>query len=74
MTMKIQIYTQMGQLVKEITQKGSSEFLSSYPVYWDLCNMGGTRVQPGIYIYRVSASADGQHYVSKSKKLIVLRQ
>ena len=74
MSVRIQVYTQMGQCVWQNETKGSSEFMSSLPIEWDLTNSAGSRVQPGIYIYRASVSADGKNYVSKSKKLIVVKQ
>ena len=71
---KIQVFTQMGQMVYENDMTASTEFMQSLPIVWDLKTNSGTRVQPGIYIYRAYLSSDGQNYTSKSKKLIVLGQ
>lgn len=71
---RIQVYTQMGQCVWDHEVSAMSEFLSSLPVTWDLRTATGERIQPGIYIYRALLSGDGQHYATKSKKLIVLAQ
>lgn len=69
---RIQVYTQMGQSVWDHQQTGSAEFMKSMPITWDLSNGAGARVLPGIYIYRASISENGEHYVTKSKKLIIL--
>ena len=74
MSMTIQVYTQMGQLVWEEKLNGSSEYMTDLPITWDLRSFSQTRVAPGIYIYRASISSDGEHYATKSKKLIVLEQ
>ncbi len=74
MSMTIQVYTQMGQLVWEEKMNGSSEYMTDLPITWDLKSFSKTRVAPGIYIYRASISSDGEHYATKSKKLIVLEQ
>lgn len=71
---RIQVYTQMGQCVWDYEVNAMSEFMSSLPVTWDLRTSTGERLQPGIYIYRALLSGDGQHYATKSKKLIVLAQ
>ena len=73
-TAKIQVFTQMGQLVYEKDMTASTEFMNSLPIIWDLKTNSGGRVLPGIYIYRAYISSDGQNYASKSKKLIVLGQ
>ena len=71
---KIQVFTQMGQLVYENDLTSSSEFMNSLPITWDLRSGAGQRVLPGIYIYRAYLSSDGVNYTTKSKKLIVLGQ
>ena len=73
-TAKIQVFTQMGQLVYEKDMTASTEFMNSLPIIWDLKTNSGGRVLPGIYIYRAYISSDGQNYAYTSKKLIVLGQ
>ena len=41
---------------------------------WDLTNNGGSRLNTGVYLYRVQLSCDGSSYASKAKKLIILRK
>ena len=71
---RIQVYTQMGQCVWDQEMNGMSEFQTTLPITWDLRTASGERVLPGIYIYRASVASDGQHYATKSKKLIILAQ
>ena len=70
----IQVFTQMGQCVWQNRISGTSEFMESFPVEWDLRTSSGQRVLPGIYIYRAYLSCDGENYATKSKKLIVVGQ
>ena len=39
---------------------------------WDLCVSGGSRLQTGVYIYRVQLSGNGGSSASCAKKLIIL--
>ncbi len=71
---RLQVYTQMGQCVWQEEMTGSSDYMTSLPIVWDLRTTAGQRVQPGIYIYRAAISCDGEHYATKSKKLVVLAQ
>jgi hypothetical protein len=71
LTVRIQVYTQMGQCVYDKSVSSMSEFGEALSVTWDLCTASGERVLPGIYIYRAQLSADGRHYTTKSRKLIV---
>ena len=41
---------------------------------WDLTTTGGSRLNTGVYLYRVQLSSEGSSYASKAKKLIILRK
>ena len=41
-------------------------------VDWDLTTNSGSRLNTGVYLYRVQMSSEGSSYASKAKKLIVL--
>lgn len=71
---RIQVYTQMGQCVWDQEVNAMSEFMEQLPVTWNLRTASGNRIQPGIYIYRALLSTNGEHYATKSKKLIVLEE
>ncbi len=45
----------------------------TYSVEWNLCASQGYRLPAGIYIYRVRMSSEGSDYVSKSRKLIIVK-
>ena len=40
---------------------------------WDLTSGSGQQLGTGVYLYRVRASSEGSGYVSKAKKLIIIR-
>jgi hypothetical protein len=44
----------------------------TYTLNWDLCTDGGSRLQTGVYLYRVSIGSDGSKQASKAQKLIVI--
>ena len=45
-----------------------------YTYDWDLCDATGARLQPGIYIYRVTLSAEGGESESKTGKIVIIGQ
>lgn len=71
MQMTIEVFDLMGRPVWSTTQSGKSNMFMSFPIVWDLTGKDGRRVPRGIYIYRASISTDGEHEVSKGKKLAV---
>lgn len=70
-TVGIEVYDLMGRLVWSTKQSGRSNNFMTFPITWDLNRPGGGRVQRGIYVYRATISTDGEHEVSKAKKLAV---
>lgn len=71
MTVSIEVYDLMGRLVWTTKQSGRSINYMTFPITWDLNRLGGGRVQRGIYVYRATISTDGEHEVSKARKLAV---
>ena len=71
LTMGIEVYDLMGRLVWRTRQNGVSDSYTSFPVTWDLRDLGGRRVPRGIYVYRAILSSDGIQEATKSKKLAV---
>ena len=41
-------------------------------IAWDLTTNSGSRLNTGVYLYRVQLSSEGSSYVSKANKLIIL--
>lgn len=74
LTVGIMVYDMMGRLQWKHQETGSSELFKSYTVTWDLTNGRGSRLRPGIYIYRAAISTNGSKEATDAKKLIILAQ
>lgn len=60
LSVTIAVYNLLGHMVWTSTATDRSDMFLSAPLHWDLRDMGGHRVQRGIYIYRATAKdADG---------------
>lgn len=68
----IQVYSQLGQCVWEKSVRGSSSFMETLEIPWDLTNLSGQRILPGVYIYRATITENGSSRATRSRKLIVL--
>jgi hypothetical protein len=71
---QIQVFDLSGRMQWQYEERGSSEMFSSYKVSWNLADGAGTRLQPGVYVYRAVVSCDKSALVSAAKKLIILAQ
>jgi hypothetical protein len=71
---RIEVYDMIGQLQWQHEETGISGISDSYTVRWDLTNNTGSRLRPGIYVYRAILSSSNSQEVSKAKKLIILAQ
>ncbi|MDR3338846.1 MAG: type IX secretion system sortase PorU [Candidatus Symbiothrix sp.] len=74
LNVEIRVYDLTGRAVWSHIERGSSAFLKSYPIEWNLANNAGNRVQSGIYIYRAVVSTSSSKEATKAKKIIVLGQ
>jgi hypothetical protein len=74
LNLEIGVYDLSGRAVWIHTESGSSGFLQGYPIQWDLNSNAGTRVRPGIYIYRATIRTKTSSETTKAKKIIVLGQ
>ena len=45
-----------------------------YTYDWDLRDNAGAPFKSGVYVYRISMSADGGEYESKTGKIVIIRQ
>jgi hypothetical protein len=70
----IMVYDMNGRRVWSTDENGSSTLYSPYTVDWDLTGSGGSRLRPGIYIYRAAIRTATSKEVTESKKLIILAQ
>lgn len=55
----IEMFDLLGHMVWTSKATDRSDMFTSAPIKWDLRDMGGRRVQRGIYVYRVTASDTG---------------
>lgn len=56
LTVTVEMFDLLGHMVWTSKATDRSDMFTSAPIKWDLRDMGGRRVQRGIYIYRVTAS------------------
>ena len=70
----IQVFDMAGKLQWKYEETGSSELFKAYNVTWNLTNGGGSRVRPGVYLYRAAISSENSKEVTETKKLIILAQ
>lgn len=70
-TVTLYIYDLMGRLVWSTQESGKSDMFTSFPITWNLTDMGGKRVPRGIYVYKAGISTDGVHETTKAKKIAV---
>lgn len=74
MAVNLLVYDMQGRLLWEHEERGSSELFKSYVVSWDLTNSQGTRLRPGVYLYRAAISTDHSKEATRANKLIILAQ
>lgn len=60
-----------GRRIWSVNDTFNSDMQSNITTSWNLCDAGGTRVDRGIYIYRVTVETPEGTYTSKSKKIAV---
>ena len=71
MDVTVEVFNTSGRLCwSRVEHSVSTE--NTYRVDWDLRQNDGTRMQPGIYIYRVKVACDGSKSASKAQKLIIV--
>ncbi len=68
---EIEVFDMSGRLLWHHVESGVSSG-NAISTNWNLIVDNGTRLQTGVYLYRVRLSCDGATKVSKAKKLIVL--
>lgn len=71
MRVGIMVYDLAGRRLWMHEESGSSDLFEDYTVSWDLTH-GGSRLRPGVYIYRAAISTDNSKEATKARKLIVL--
>lgn len=67
----LSIYDMMGRLVWSAADTDRSNLSSTAPITWNLTDLGGNRVQRGIYLYRATVKIDGEEITSEAKRIAV---
>lgn len=69
----LEVFNYAGGLLyrHEVTDRSTSGI---YTYTWDLCDNAGAPFKSGVYIYRVSLSADSGESESRTGKIVVIRQ
>jgi hypothetical protein len=71
MTVTVQVYDMVGRLQWQHEENGSSDLFTAYSVTWNLTNGNGTRLRPGIYLYRASIRTGTSAAATKTQRLII---
>ena len=74
LTVTLQVFDLAGRLMWSHEETGSSDLFENYIVTWDLCATGGSRLAPGVYLYRACMRSGKSSEVMAAKKLIILAQ
>ena len=74
LNVRIEVFDMAGRLRWNHTETGSSEVFKAYQLTWNLEGNNGTRLRPGIYIYRASLSSGKSKTVTDANKMIILAQ
>ena len=70
----IMVYDMMGRLHWRGEEQGVSGYGTPLTIEWNLQNGNGSRLRPGIYIYRAAISTKNSKEATDAKKLIILAQ
>jgi len=70
MDVKLDVFDTSGRHLWTHSTNGVSSD-NTFTIDWDLTVDGGRRLHTGLYLYRLSLSAEGSSYVSKTNKLII---
>ena len=68
----IYVYDLSGHLYWKHQEIGSSDLSKAYTVTWDLTSSNGTRLRPGIYLYRAVIRSGNSTEATLAKKMIIL--
>ena len=68
---ELEVYDFAGRLLWRHHESGVPA-TGTYTLNWNLSTDGGSRLQTGVYLYRVRISSDGSSQASKAQKLIII--
>jgi hypothetical protein len=70
-SIRAEIYSLTGQLVKIIEQTSSQNGYVSIPIRWDGVGDNGSKMSPGMYVYNLTIRTSGGQYKQTSGKMIL---
>jgi hypothetical protein len=70
---EIEIYSLDGKMVKKIVNDFTTTNSRTVDVTWDGTDLRGTKLPSGVYVYRLTLTADGQYRSSAYQKLVIAR-
>jgi len=73
LNVNIRVYSLDGKLIRNLNAQVSSESYQSEPIVWDATNEGGSKISPGMYMYKVVVQNENGSTSSESSKLIYLQ-
>ena len=73
LSVEIEIFNLKGQLVKTISTILYSGGFSTEPIEWNGCSDYGTKLNSGMYIYKVNLKDTDGKSVSKSERLVLMK-
>ncbi|HEY9113708.1 MAG TPA: type IX secretion system sortase PorU [Bacteroidales bacterium] len=73
MQVNIRIYSLDGKLVRNLNAQISSESYQSEPITWNATNEGGSKISPGMYMYKVVVQNESGASSVESSKMIYLQ-
>ena len=68
---ELEVFDFAGRLLWRHNETGVPA-TGTYTLDWNLTTDGGSRLQTGVYLYRVRISSDGSSQASKAQKLIII--
>ncbi|MDR1455927.1 MAG: type IX secretion system sortase PorU [Tannerella sp.] len=71
-TVVIQVYDMTGHLQWQHEESGASDLFKAYSVTWNLAGSSGSRLCPGIYLYRAAIRTGTSAEATKTQRLIIL--
>ncbi|MDR1675362.1 MAG: type IX secretion system sortase PorU, partial [Tannerella sp.] len=72
MNVVIRVYDMVGRLQWQHEENGASDLFKAYAVTWNLTSGSGTRLCPGIYLYRASIRTGTSAEATKTQRLIIV--
>ncbi|GAB6011104.1 type IX secretion system sortase PorU [Viscerimonas tarda] len=72
--LKYEVYSSTGALQWSHEEAGVIDYSEGYHYQYDLTASDASKLQPGVYICRMSVSVNGKVRASESEKLVVLEQ